>query len=552
MVYSKDREVYPLKLMSVLEGKMAKKLTFLLAAALAVLVLGIGCGGGEEGEEGEPKEENSTYTVTFIKNNPDMDGPDKVEVKVPAGGSVGDNMPNDKFPVKEDGWNAGYSVSSWRTDPNGNGSLFVARTQVNADITVYAQWGIKESQYVDGTGNLIVIAPMISESSEPTHSVFEGDPPNKDGSITWWNGGIRWAFPQEAAWDKYDYVDIQYLAKVANNLATDILSNDLKQYGDGGYAPIKINDNNNTNLYPSLPLEGTLRYVVRDATGTSPGMAIRINNNSGIVSESYKRTIKFTKATFSQGTRHKITFDLNYDGAPAVTDGFGVQSLTIGTLLLAQKYPQQNKPGGFTFDGWLNKVGDSPVTPATQVTGPLDLKASWVKAVGVSPIEVDFTTANLTPVGAGTIAVPLTGGEKGYTFTYGSGSYRSSWAKFTVNLPDGANLAQYKEVTFEGKAISGDTAYKPFALLAANLLPENFSSDPHSEGGEYRINSKTLDSINLSTTQFQLETFEIDKLKAAALKGAIEICIYDHSAATGNGESTSWQIKNVTFIPADN
>ena len=86
-------------------------------------------------------------------------------------------------------------------------------------------------------------------------------------------------------------------------------------------------------------------------------------------------------------------------------------------------------------------------------------------------------------------------------------------------------------------------------LAAAALGTGNLPSDPHSASGQYRINSNTIDNAGIGTGAFKLITFDIDKTKANVLKGTIEICIYDHSAATKDGQSTSWEIKNVTFIP---
>jgi len=59
---------------------MAKKISFFLVAALAVLILCIACESSDEGGE-------KTYTVIFMRNN-DVDpdtGPEKVTVKVSAG-----------------------------------------------------------------------------------------------------------------------------------------------------------------------------------------------------------------------------------------------------------------------------------------------------------------------------------------------------------------------------------------------------------------------------------------------------------------------------------
>jgi hypothetical protein len=571
MVYSKDRELYSLKLLPVLEGNMSKKLFFLLAAALAVLMLGISCGGDGDGD-GEEKKGEDFVTVTFDKNianaNPDFIDSD-IEIDPPAikvrkGEAIGaGNMPKVP-PAEENGWGAGYSITGWNTAPiRADGKAFNYRTSVNENITVYAMWGFDQSQRFEGDGDnkkLVVIAPKIESSNGNDHSTFDGDPAEDNLSITWWNGAIRWAFPEEATPQDYDFVDIQYVGKGATEAASTFTSSDMKQYNGGGYTPHKIGTGSG-NAYPDLPKNGTLTYVVRDATGSTRGVAIRANNNSGTVNKTtYQRTIKFTKATFYKGTRYKITFDLGYEGAPIVEAGFGIQGLAIGNLLLTEKYPLQSKPGS-SFEGWLNSANNAAVTASTIVNGPLDLKANWGIPVTVDLFTVDFNNTNtkLTAVGSGTKAIAKTfedeedsDGGSGYTFTYGSGAYPSSWAKFTVTLPTGANLAAIKEVTFEGRGIIGDTANKPFALLAASPLPSSFSSDPHVEGSAYKINSNNpFPGNDYIQDKWKKVTFEIDKPKASSLKGTIEFCIYDHSDSKSGDDFTTWEIKNVTFIPVD-
>jgi len=543
---------------------MAKKIFFLLVTVLAVTILGVGCGNNEEGED-----EGQFFTVTFEKNTDDpgvvIDPP---TVKVSAGKAIGDekNMPKTPRAVDE-GWEAGYMIKTWNTSPTGTGGKpFNRNTQVKEDMTVYAQWGYDQSQYIDADGSLVVIAPAIAQSDEGTHATFKGDV-NPNLSITWYNGAIRWKFPDEGNAKDYDFVEISYIATLINNPnANTIGNNDPKLYGAGAYIPTHIGTTPatlapNNSAYPSLPAPtGTLKYTVRDATGTTPGMAIRINSSDV---EANKRTMKFTKAVFTQGKRYPITFDLDYEGAPTVAPGFGVQGLSIGELLLNEKYPLQNKPGS-TFEGWINAATNAVVTSATPVSGPLNLKAKWGEAVHVDRIVVDFsdtTKTRLTAMGGGGSKVTAKTFEEtdgtnssGYEFVYGSSSnsgYSGSWAKFTVTL-DGANLAAYKQVTFEGIGISGDTGNKPFALLAGSptLTMQN---DPHTDGSTIRINSNNPfpDSNYIGSSAWKTVTFEINKPKAAALKGSIEFCIYDHSGYSNGSDPTTWQIKNVTFIPAE-
>jgi len=506
---------------------MTKKISFFLVAALAVFILCVACesdGGGEGG---------ASYTVTFLRNNDDPDsGPEKVTVKVPAGGRVGDKMPDSQYAKVDDGWDAGYMVTGWNTSSAGSGGKwFNSRNAITEDWTVYARWGYNESQYVDGNGNLTVIAPAIEQGGN-MHDVYNGTQ-NDNGSITWSRGGIRWAYPAEDSSD-YDYVEIKYVGKGATDSATAIPSNILKQYNTTSDYMSETG-----TQYPTFGLTGSLKFKVKKGGG---GIAIQINVPSNVTNtDSYKRTMKFTRATFTKGQRFTITFSLDFDGAPVMPDMVGVKDFEIGDL----PYPEVSKPDCL-FNGWVYSENDQPVNATDKITGALSLKATWVPIVSAQKIDVNFNVALLTAMGTGTTAVLLTGGENGYTFTYGHSGYSGSWAKFTVTLDAGVNLSAYKEVTFKYKSEGGDTPYKPFALLAASPLNQ-LPNEPHMEGSTVRINSI---AVQCSTTEnWKDEKFTIDKSKAFNLKGIIEICIYDHSGPDKDGVRTAWSIKDVSFIP---
>jgi hypothetical protein len=509
-------------LLKILEGNMAKKISFFLAAVLAVLILGIACendGGGA-----------SSYTVTFLKNNDDIDSDvEKVTVKVPAGERLGDKLPNSQFPVVKEGWDAGYMVIGWNTSPGGGGKRLTSTTPINEDWTVYAQWGYKESQYLEDD-SLTVIAPAITEGGN-MHGTYNGES-NSNGSITWNSGGIRWAYPEASA--DYDYVEIEYIGKGATDTAANIPSNIFKQYNTTvDYTP------ETGNQYPTFSLPtGKMKFKVKNGEG---GIAIQINTSNS--APSYERTMKFTKAVFTRSTRYKITFDPDYSGAGPIEDMYVPANFEIGTLPYLERQNDQD------FTGWvLASDGVTNVTETYVVRNNLALKAKWETFTPGTTFTVDFLAdgnAGLTPKGSGTTAVPLSGGENGYRFTYGSGNYSSSWAVFKITLDANVRLSAYKELTIQYRSVSGDTAYKPFALLAAApALPASLPSDPHN--GSYKINSP--DSQASTNPEWTDLTFTINKAKASRLTNAIELCIYDHSAATLNDEKTVWEIKDVTFV----
>jgi hypothetical protein len=500
---------------------MTKKLFSFLAAALAVLILGIACGSdGGGGGGGE-----TSYTVTFLRNSDDpADGPEKVTVIVAAGENLGDKMPNSQFRVTEEGWEAGYMVTGWHTSSDGgDGERLFPTTLIKKNWTVYAQWGYDELQYVNDSGNLIVIAPAITGGGS-MHGIYDGEQ-NNNGSITWSSGGIRWAYPAAAA--DYDYVEIEYIGKGATESAAEISSNIFKQYDTtADYMP------ETGNQYPTFTLpNGKIKFKVRDGGG---GIAIQIYPTPN------SRTMKFTKATFTKGTRFKISFDPNYAGAAPIEDMYVAANFKIGTLPYLERQNNQD------FVGWTLENG-TVIDETYVVTSALTLKAKWETFTPGTAFNVDFTaagSAGLTARGTGTTAVVLDE-DNGYTFTYGSGSYDASWAYFTITLGTNVRLSAYKEVTIMYRSVSGDTAYKPFALLAAAPLPATLPSDPHN--GSLKINSP--DSEATTNPDWTELTFTIDKAKAARLTGTIQICIYDHSAAADSGIKTVWEIKDITFVP---
>jgi len=529
---------------------MTKKLSLLLVTVLAVFGLITACNNDNGGDEGK---KGTEYTVTFNKNNKDSGGTTEANPKtitVKAGETIG-SFPTP--PTRSQGWGAGTVFEDWYIDRDCM-QWFDENTPITENITVYAGWEFIAGEPTVEGDTLVQIAPEITTGGA-MQGTFDGVT-NNDGSMTWQRGAIRYKYPTEGL--DYDYVEIEYLGRDKDDKETGSLQyNILKDYNSSAdYMP------ENGNQYPTLTLpSGKMKFLVRGAP--SGGVAIQLNVPSGTTDEqlpTYKRTMKFTKATFTKGDRYTITYDPNYDGAEPIPDGFGVKGISIGN----GKLPYLANRGDQEFAGWFLASDDTTeitatTTPTTdQITdNTLALKAKWRILVPATNFTVDFNASGigLTGVGSGTTAVAFTdGSDTGYTFTYGSGGYRSSWVKFNITLDAGVNLSSYKEVTFQYQSVSGDTAYKPFALLGATTLPANFSVDPHESGTEYRINSGSNPQGNTTTgDNWGSLKFTIDKSKTANLNGTIQICIYEHSAATGGtpAVSTAWKIKNVTFVADD-
>jgi len=284
-------------------------------------------------------------------------------------------------------------------------------------------------------------------------------------------------------------------------------------------------------------------------------MAIQLNVPSSATTDeqllAYKRTMKFTKATFTKGDRYTITFDPGYTGAPAIPNGFGVKGISIGKLPYQQNREGQEFVGWFLASDDTKEIKESTTPTDDQIpNNTLALKAKWDTLVAGTDFTVDFNDINIGLTGVGGTATAFTdGSDTGYTFTYGTSGYSGSWAKFNITLPSGVKLSSYKEVTIKYQSVSGDTGYKPFALLAATTLPASLPNDPHNADGTYRINSGNNPQANTTAPDTWADLkFTIDPAKVASLKDTIQVCIYDHSGADKDDAKTAWKIKNVTFV----
>ena len=523
---------------------MTKKLSFLLVTVLAVFGLLTACDNGNGGDKKDP-DKGTEFTVTFNKNHRDVRGAtdaDPKTITVKSGETIS-KLPEP--PTRSQSWGTGMVFEDWYTDKECM-TWFDIDAPITEDITVYANWEFQEGVATVVGDTLVQNAPAITQGGS-MHGTFEGTL-NDDGSITWQRGGIRYKYPTAGL--DYDYVEIEYIGKNNEDKETgSVPSNILKNYDTtDDYFP-----EGGGNQYPTLSLPtGKIKFLIRGAPGG--GMAIQINVPSSATStDSYKRTMKFTKATFTKGDRYTITYDPNYTDADPLPDGYGVKGLTIGKLPYLQNRDDQEFAGWFLASDDTVEITTATTPTTAQITNnTLALKAKWKTLIPGATFTVDFSGSgiSLTPVGGGTTAVAFgSGNESGYTFTYGSGGYRSSWVKFNVTLDAGVNLSSYKEVTVQYQSVSGDTGYKPFALLAAATLPASFSSDPHDINSEYRINSGTNPQGNTTSGDaWGTLKWTIDKAKTASLNGTIQICIYDHSAADKDGVKTAWKIKSLTFV----
>jgi len=455
----------------------------------------------------------TVWTVSFNKNHDDTQG---FTEAVPPTMNVPDDMKIVGLPVpptRTYGWSAGMVFDGWNTEADGSGEAFTTNISVTDEIEVFAKWKYQPgTPYVDGD-TLVHIGPEVgnSPSSDQTQGTWSGSISEENGSATYTGGAIRYAFPGNI--DDYDFFELELIA--SNTAGGNIGNNIFKQYNTGVDYPPRSGSVN-----PSIPQGiSSYEFEIRGA-GATGGIAIQ-NNNGGA------RTIKWTKVTFIKGDRVQISFVT--DAAP-IAPIIAVVDTAIGTL------PYPTRPG-YSFAGWEDEGGNA-VIPATIVPGAMTLTARWEDAVEVEPITVDFTTANVT-TSSGSIT-NLT--STGFRFNK-TGSYRT-FAKFSVQIPTGANLSAYSSVTvtIQGQGThdqaNNDITYKNVFLLAGTPnLPASFSTDPNS-----LTHANNVGSNNPQFTDgTQTLTINIDPSLASNRTGLVQFCFYLHAAPA------VWDFSNVTF-----
>ena len=103
-----------------------------------------------------------TYTVTFNKNNSDTSSTEanpQTKVVIYPATNVG-SLPT--APMRTN-----YGFAGWNTQADGSGMSFTATTPITADITVYAQWKLKELLSANGI-EMVWIPPGVFQMGSPT------------------------------------------------------------------------------------------------------------------------------------------------------------------------------------------------------------------------------------------------------------------------------------------------------------------------------------------------------------------------------------------------
>jgi uncharacterized repeat protein (TIGR02543 family) len=383
---------------------------------------------------------------------------------------------------------------------------------------VYARWKFTAGTPTPDGETLVHNTPAITTS---------GGVLNADGSVTYSDGSIFYKFAENI--DDYDNVTAAYIKTGTVRVVTRSYDSSAE------YAPSSTSTGG-TGIYQTLADSGSITFELKYAI--AGGFALQMNNwqqtNDG--------TVKFTKVTYSKGTRHTITFDTSdVNDSTYVGEELPATYCVNGTRI-GLPLPVPNRDG-YIFGGWYtDNTFKTAVTSDTIVTTPLNLKAKWNVVVPVTTRTADFTN-NITGIGA--TATVVSASE--YSLVWGTATYGSAWAKFKITLDSGASLASYKTITAEIQGTKGDTGYKPIMVLADTSL----GTGQAPTGKQICTSSGTNWNYDGGDT-WRTMTFTIDKAKAGALSGEIEFSIFVGCAATGTfggGGATEWHFRNVKINP---
>jgi hypothetical protein len=217
--------------------------------------------------------------------------------------------------------------------------------------------------------------------------------------------------------------------------------------------------------------------------------------------------------------------------SPTVTGTFATSTAYTAAITLNAKY-------GYTFDGVAaNAFTVTGATSATSdagsgktltITAPFP--ATSGTAVVLTPIVVDFTTANLTAIGGTLVEDSAT--ATSYTF---KGGYPGT-VKFEVGLPEGVSLAGYATISFK---LTGETTYKTFYVVGGKPLT-TFAQTPTNN---VCTGSASIGSAGVTDQLCEL-TIDVTEL-TLGLTGTIELAVAVWDS------STEYTISDFTISPAE-
>jgi uncharacterized repeat protein (TIGR02543 family) len=355
------------------------------------------------------------YIVTFSKNTEDYNvadpNPKTIEFAVTTVGeviTVGEQMPDDLAA------RPGFDFLGWNTlsvpaAGNEDATKFTKDTEVTNSITVYARWKFKGLDPKIEDGTIVHEMPLF----EPGNN---GAVNHNDGSYKLGNSGILdYTFPTDVGATHENAANYDYFI-----LKTEILSGESGNGTGVAFRPKGANTiygGNGTNKQPWLSnADGQRSIQDVSGAGTSGGLRIQAQNASSIAS------FRIPSIIFYKAPRYKVTFDLDYQSAPAATvveDVIGADDNQNGTGVTSAKWPEKPERAGWYFLGWIDAEGTT-VTASTPIKGNVTFKAKWTDQEPSGWMETIENKSTGAPL---------------YGFT----------------IPDGGKLGDYDRITFKIK-----------------------------------------------------------------------------------------------------
>jgi hypothetical protein len=262
------------------------------------------------------------------------------------------------------------------------------------------------------------------------------------------------------------------------------------------------------------------------------------------------------------GTNYTVTFDMNLGtGANAVTGASAkpANATVASGANLGANMPAAPTSTSHDFTKWTITTGGSgDFTSTTNVVANITVSAQWTVKTGPGPgdgvtasVTVGGTAQTVTiTTGAGATATAITDGFR----VVAPGGYGRN-ASFKVDL-GAKTLKDFKEVTFGYTAGVGDTGYKNIWLLASDeAIPANVDTGNWYQnsavsavrwskaGGSSEAQTATMGRLTAETTTYIREL--------PSFTGEIYFSIYLHAAGSANGADTTYELTNITFVPAD-
>ena len=310
----------------------------------------------------------NSYTVTFDKNGGTTDASPTTK-SAAYNGNVG-TLPTP--PTK-----TGSAFAGWNTAANGSGTAFTATTSITASIIVYAQWAVNSySVTFDKNGG-------TTDASPTTKTALYG------GNI-----GTLPAAPTRTGWTFAGWNTLSGGTGTVFTASTSVTA-DIIVYAQWTINSYTVTFDKNGGTTDASPTTKTASYGGN--IGTLPAAPTRTGYNfAGWNTLSGGTGTAFTASTsvttniivYAQWTAITYTVTFSVSGGNGSISGSLSQQVTYGGNCSAVTATPNS---GYKFSGWSGGYGTANPLTVTNVTGNLNITASFA-AIGCNwSVAEDFS-----------------------------------------------------------------------------------------------------------------------------------------------------------------